>query len=83
MIVDGAIFGVMSACAAALLVVWLSIVLGLFREARRHAASSRAAWFALLVLPAPVLAWRAGLRKRAIAMVALAVVYVILRVIFR
>lgn len=73
---NAAAVALLSACAAALVVVWLSIVAGL----RRH-ASARAAAFAVLVLPAPPLAWRAGLRARAVAMVALAVIYVVMRIV--
>lgn len=75
---DAASLALASACAAALLVVWLSIVASL-----RKRASGRAALLSLLVLPAPPLAWRAGLRARAIAMPVLAIAYAVIRIVSR
>lgn len=66
---------VASALAATLLVVWLSIVVSLWTRATRPAAL-----LAALVVPAPLLAWRAGLHKRAIVMVVAFVLYVGVRV---
>lgn len=78
LVFDGASLVLASACAAALLVVWLSIVASL-----RTRASGRAALLSMLVLPAPPLAWRAGLRIRAIAMPTLAVAYALIRIVSR
>lgn len=75
LVFNAAAVALLSACAAALFVVWLSIVAGL-----RRRASVRDAALAALVLPAAPLAWRAGLRARAIAMLVLAVLYVVLRI---
>lgn len=75
---DATSLALASACAAALLVVWLSIVVSL-----RKRVSGRAALLSLLVLPAPPLAWRAGLRTRAIAMPALALAYAVIRIVSR
>jgi hypothetical protein len=72
--VDGVTLLITSALAAGFVVVWLSLVAALSRRSRH------AALLALLVVPAPSLAWRAGYHMRAVALVVLAATYAALRI---
>lgn len=79
MALDGAAVGVDSACAAAVFVLWLSIVVSV---RKRPGGGAHASLLSLLVLPAPLFAWRAGLKARAVAMAVLLAIYLASRVVF-
>jgi len=74
---DGGALVLLAALTTGFLMVWLSTVLALKRQATRDAL------LALLVIPAPPLAWRAGMHKRAIALVSLAIGYIVLSLMTR
>lgn len=73
---DGVPLFVASLSLTVAIVVWLSLVIALRRVSWKYVL------LALLVAPAPVLAWRAGFKKRAVALGVAIVLYVIVRVVF-
>lgn len=73
---DGIPLVLASSASAAAVVTWLSLLFALRRTTWRAVA------LAAFVVPAPLVAWRAGFRKRAVALAVLIATYALVRILF-